>query len=107
MLDDEVKASWIQLQKNLRAVFEEIDQEYYREPTFVPAWDEWWCDWSQYHFKRSQSWITDIITEMTTVWAAEPHTDPSRIMVLNTLMQLDGLASAILTFDNSIFENCR
>lgn len=106
LLDTEVKASWVGLQDNLRTVFKAIDDGYYQDKTFVPAWDEWWCDWSEYQFTRSKNWIHDGISKMRTKWTGELDTDPARILVLNTLLQLDGYASAILTFDKKIFSNC-
>ena len=107
LLDDEVKKSWVELEENLRRAFKAIDTEYFQEPTFIPAWNEWWCDYSQSQFKRSETWIADAIESMAGKWRPGSDSDPVRLMILNTLMQLQGYASAILTFDNTIFESCQ
>jgi hypothetical protein len=106
LLNDEVKASWVQLEKDLVAVFTELDGEYFRTRTFVPAWQQWWCDWSQFHFERSKpgSLMPSIICRVS---GGPSDTDPVRLMILNTLMQLEGYASAILIFDNTIFQSCK
>ncbi|KGO47650.1 Glycoside hydrolase, superfamily [Penicillium expansum] len=101
LADAEVDKSFGTIEANLRAVLQGIDDDYWREDILVPAWKEWWCDWTEYQFERSRTWIFKAIKDLRAVWTDEPDTDPARIMILNTLLQLEGYASAVVQFDNS------
>ncbi|KAJ5130997.1 Glycoside hydrolase superfamily [Penicillium bovifimosum] len=84
LADADVNKSFGTIEANLYAVFEEIDKQHFRADVLIPAWKEWWCDWTEYQFERSRTWIFDSITQLRAVWADEPDTDPARIMILNT-----------------------
>ncbi|KAJ6191606.1 Glycoside hydrolase superfamily [Penicillium mononematosum] len=108
LTDQEVENSWKLIVGNLRDIFEKMDGVYNNgSDLLVPAWEEWWCDWVNYQFDRSEKWIADGIAGMRTVWNAEPNTHPWKTTVLDALAELEKKASEILDeFDPAIFGNC-
>lgn len=108
LTDQEVEKSWELIVNNLHGLFEGMDGVYNDgKDLLVPAWEEWWCDWVNYQFDRSEKWIADGIAGMRMVWNAEPNTHPWKTMVLDALAELERKASDILDeFDPSIFANC-
>jgi hypothetical protein len=102
ILDPQVKASWIRIAKNLRSVFAAIDDKHYiannLPPKFVPAWDEWYVDWVNYHLKRTITFLESAIKDMNDVWDSQPNSK-TKTSVKASLNQLEGIAAAILIFD--------
>jgi hypothetical protein len=85
LADADVDKSFGTIEANLYAVFKEVDDKYFQDDVLIPAWKEWWCDWTEYQFERSMTWTFDSIMQLRAVWANQPDTDPAQIMVLNTL----------------------
>jgi hypothetical protein len=97
--DREVKASWVQISKDLRSVFQAIDASYYNNRrTLLPAWDEWYVDWVHYHLRRTKDFVGMAIEDMNDVWDLQPNSAKKR-SVKSMLNRLETSATQILVFD--------
>ncbi|KAI9371140.1 hypothetical protein BJX61DRAFT_548473 [Aspergillus egyptiacus] len=110
--DVEVRQSYREIVRNIRAVLQAIDERQSEEnnedsTVFVNAWDEWWCDWVRYQRQRTLNWVIDGINRMQDAWA-EYSDEAVKLLVLRTLAELEGHAHAVIPiFDVAIFQGCQ
>ncbi|RAK99304.1 class V chitinase [Aspergillus ibericus CBS 121593] len=102
--NQEVKNSFVIIEKHLRQVWKDIDEDYNeKKPLFLPAWDEWWLDYIEYQVERTSTWITNGIAAMRTVWEDESNDDPAKLLVLSALNELEAYEVEVVRYSRNIF----